>query len=178
MRSFVVVLLVVAIAAWAVPAHAATAVLVPAGTRVLLKFVTPVNSATITEGTVIKFEVAADVLVGRSSVFRPGAAAQGTVTDVSGPGIFGENAVVHIGYIQATAVDGRPVRLSPLDVTPNSIRVIKDVGAAGASSVAGAILLGPIGLAAGALVRGGQVSVPAGAVGTVAIEHSVTVTVP
>jgi hypothetical protein len=38
-------------------------------------------------------------------------------------------------------------------------------GAAG-SSVAGAVLLGPVGILAGALVRGGEVEVPAGTVVT------------
>ncbi len=74
--------------------------------------------------------------------------------------------------MQATASDGRPVRLSPIDVTPDSIKQVKDVGAAAGSSVAGAILLGPIGLAAGALIHGGNVSVPAGAVGTTKVTES------
>jgi len=160
------------------PATAGTSVLVPTGTKVLLKFITPVDSSTIKEGATVKFEVAADVLVDRYVIFRLGTPAQGTVTDVSQPGIFGKNARVHIAYVQATAVDGRPVRLSPLDVTPQSIQQVKDVGAAGATSIAGAILLGPIGLAAGALIHGGQVQVPAGAVGTTEVSQAMQMEVP
>jgi len=160
------------------PATAGTSVLVPTGTKVLLKFITPVDSSTIKEGATVKFEVAADVLVDRYVIFRLGTPAQGTVTDVSQPGIFGKNARVHIAYVQATAVDGRPVRLSPLDVTPDSIREVKDVGAAGATSIAGAILLGPIGLAAGVLVHGGQVKVPEGAVGTTEVPQALQMVVP
>lgn len=171
MRSMVVAFMVAALAAFAVPVQASE-IDVPAGTAVPLKFLEALDSATVKEGTPVKFEVAADVLIQRSVVFHRGAPAQGVVTDVSQPGIFGKNARVHIAYIQATASDGRPVRLSPIDVTPDSIKQVTDVGAAAGSSVAGAILLGPIGLAAGALIHGGNVSVPAGAVGTTKVTES------
>jgi len=44
--------------------------------------------------------------------------------------------------------------------------------------VAGAILLGPIGIAAGALWHGGQVTVPAGAVGTTDVAEQLQVYAP
>ena len=171
MRSVVAAAVVTALVAFAGPLQASE-IDVPAGTAVPLKFLDPLDSATVKEGTPVKFEVAADVLIQRSVIFRQGARAQGVVTDVSQPGIFGKNARVHIAYIQATASDGRPVRLSPIDVTPESIKQVSDVGAAAGSSVAGAILLGPIGIAAGALIHGGNVSVPAGAVGTTKVTES------
>ncbi|HYM92248.1 MAG TPA: hypothetical protein VEW91_11505 [bacterium] len=171
MRTIVAALLVLGLAAVAVPVSASE-VDVPAGTSVPLKFLEPLDSATIKEGTPVKFEVAADVVIQRSVIFRQGVHAQGLVTDVSQPGIFGTNARVHIAFIQVLASDGRPVRLSPLDVTPDSIKQVSDVGAAAGSSIAGAILLGPIGLAAGALIHGGQVSVPAGAVGMTKVTES------
>ncbi len=177
MRTLAAVCAVALLLAGAVPAHAAP-IVVPAGTKVLLKFLTPVDSATIKEGATIKFEVASDVLISRTVIFRAGTPGQGIVTDVSKPGIFGKNARVHIASIQADAVDGKPVRLSPLDVTPESVRQVKDVGAAGATSLTGAILLGPIGLAAGAFIRGGDFNLPAGAVGTVAVAEAFSLNVP
>lgn len=178
MRHIIAAVAIAGLAAAAVPANAGSTVSVPGGTEVLLKFLTPVDSGTAKEGDEIKFEVVGDVVVGRVIVFRMGDPGRGTVTDVSQPGIFGKNARVHIAFIQATAADGRPVRLSPLDVTPESVREVKDVGGAGASSLAGAILLGPLGLAAGAFVHGGQVSVPAGAVGTTKVAQTFELTVP
>ena len=83
----------------------------------------------------------------------------------------------HIAYIQADAVDGKPVRLAPLDVTPDSVKQVGNVGAAGATSLTGAILLGPVGLAAGALIHGGNVSLPAGAVGTSSVEEMLQISV-
>ncbi len=155
-----------------------TAVVVPIGTKVPLRFLTEVDSATVKQGTAVKFEVAADVLINRDVVFRMGTPAQGVVTDVSPPGIFGKNAKVHIAYIQAPATDGRPAGLSPLDVTPQTVTQVKDVGAAAGTAVAGAILLGPIGIAAGALWHGGQVTVPIGAVGTTDVAEQLQVYVP
>ncbi len=166
MRTGIAITAILVTALALVPAHAQSLVTVPAGTKVLLRFDTPIDSGTITEGTAVKFTVATDVLVGRTVVFRQSTPAQGIVTDVSKPGIFGKNARVHIAYLQANAVDGKPVRLAPLDVTPDSIKQVGDVGAAGATSLTGAILLGPLGLAAGAFIHGGNVSLPVGAVGT------------
>jgi len=168
MRTLVAVLVVAVLVAGTVPAHAES-VTVPAGTKVLLKFLSPVDSATIKEGATIKFEVATDVLNNRVAIFRAGMPAEGIVTDVSHPGIFGKNARVHISHIRANAVDGKPVSLSPLDVTPDSLRQVNDIGAAGATSLTGAILLGPIGLAAGAFIHGGDFTLPTGAVGTVSV---------
>ena len=155
-----------------------TAIVVPIGTKVPLRFLTAVDSATVKQGTAVKFEVAADVLINRDVVFRMGTPAQGVVTDVSPPGIFGKNAKVHIAYIQTAAIDGRPAGLSPLDVTPQTVQQVKDVGAAAGTAVAGAILLGPIGIAAGALWHGGQVTVPAGAVGTTDVAEQLQVYAP
>lgn len=178
MRTGIALTAILAVALALAPAFAGAVLTVPAGTKVLLRFETPVDSAKVTEGAEIKFTVATDVLIGRTPAFRQGTPAQGLVTDVSKPGIFGKNARVHIAYVQANAVDGKPVRLAPLDVTPDSIRQVGDVGAAGATSLTGAIILGPVGLAAGALIHGGNVSLPAGAVGTSSVEQDLQVWAP
>lgn len=171
MRTLVAVLAIAILFAGTIPATAQS-MMVPAGTKILLKFLTPVDSATIKEGAEIKFSVAADVLISRTAIFQTGTPAMGIVTDVSHPGIFGKNARVHISHIQVNAVDGKPVTVSPLDVTPETVRQVSDIGAAGATSLTGAILLGPIGLAAGAFIHGGDFSLPAGAVGTVSVAEA------
>jgi hypothetical protein len=160
MRSVVTLIAVVCLIAGALPASARTIVFVPADTKVLLPVCDARGLRDDPGDATVKFTVAADVLIRRYAVFRAGAPASGVVTDVSPPGVFGQNARAHIAYIQATAVDGPPVRLSPLDITPESVRQVTDAAAAGAASVTGAILLGPLGLAAGALIHGGHVSIP------------------
>ena len=160
------------------PVSIGTPVVVPHGTKVPLRFLTEVDSSTVKDGASVDFEVAADVLVDRYVVFHTGTPAHGVVTDVSGPGIFGKNARVHIEYHQAASVDGRPARLSPLDVSPETVQQVKDVGAAAGTAVAGAILLGPIGIAAGALWRGGQVKAPVGSLSTVNVAEQLQLYVP
>ena len=142
------------------PAGAATLVWVPPGTRVALAFVTPVDSGTITAGTRVRFKVAADVVGGRHVIMRAGTRVTGTVTRVTKPGMFGASSEVVIGFLSVIAVDHKPITLQDVVVSKATISNAR-VGAAGASA-AGAVVLGPIGLLAGALVRGSYVSVPAG----------------
>lgn len=141
------------------PAGAA-AVILPIGTQVGLRFMTPVDSSTVAVGTRVHFQVYADVVSGGRIVIRHGAGATGTVTDVTKPGMFGTSAKVVVGALSAAAVDGSRVALKPLVVSKAMVSNAR-VGAAGAA-VAGAVVLGPVGLLAGALVRGGHVSIPAG----------------
>jgi hypothetical protein len=137
---------------------------VPNGTQVALKFSAPVDSGTVKEGDTVHFSVASDVVVDRTLAIRQGTPAQGLVVSVTQPGIFGRSARIQIEFMQTTGTDGRPISLAPVSITPNSMRETRDTSGAVGASVAGIILLGPLGLAGGALVRGGHVSVPAGAV--------------
>jgi hypothetical protein len=144
--------------------HASAQVTVPTGTQVALRFSAPVDSSTVKEGDTVMFTVASDVVVDRTLVIKQATVAQGLVVAVTQPGMFGRNARVQIEFVQTTAVDGRPISLAPVSVTPNTIREARDTGGAVGASVAGIILLGPLGVAGGALIRGGHVNVPAGAV--------------
>ncbi|HKV43424.1 MAG TPA: hypothetical protein VJT32_01925 [bacterium] len=142
------------------PAAAATTVWVPAGTHVGLQFLTGVDSRRTTAGSRIHFKVTSNVIMNRRVIIRAGAPASGTVTQVGKPGVFGKSAKVVVGFITATGVDGRPIKLTDVVVSKDMINKSR-AGAAGAT-VAGAIVLGPVGLLAGALIRGNDVEVPAG----------------
>ena len=157
----------------AIPASAGTSIYVPANTPIGLRFLTPVDSRKTSEGTKVRFEVVADVVQGRHRVIRTGTPATGTVTQVTHPGAFGTSAKVVIGLLSVNAADGRPVKLSDVIVSKEMITKNR-VGAAG-TSVAGAIVLGPVGLLAGALIRGNDVEVPRGIVVTDTIRNSVSV---
>jgi hypothetical protein len=69
--------------------------------------------------------------------------------------------------------DGRPLKLSDVVVSKEMITKSR-VGAAG-TSVVGAVILGPVGLLAGALIRGNDVEVPRGVVVTDTIGNGATV---
>ncbi len=153
-----------------------TDVWVPAGTRVALAFITPVDSGVITTGAKVRLKVSADVVGGRFVIVRAGTPVVGTVTKVTQPGIFGASSEVVIGFIAVTAVDGRPISLQDVTISKETITNAR-AGAAGASA-AGAIILGPVGLLAGALVKGSYVSVPAGTIVVDTTTASVNVRAP
>ncbi len=165
-------------AAGAAPALADVGVPVPAGAEVLLRFETPVDSSTTQQGTAVQFEVASDVVVDRSIVIRAATPARGVVTAVAHPGLFGKGARVHIESIDTTAVDGRPIKLSPVDVTPDTVAQIQGASRTAGSGVAGIVLIWPIGFLGGSLVHGGQVQAPAGAVVTTTVSEAAQIAVP
>lgn len=175
----VVIVLLVSLALAVPPtAQAATNVTVPVGTKVALQFINAIDSTTAKEGQQVNFRVAGDVVVARHAVIKRGAPGKGTIVSVAPPGVFGKNARIHIAFITARAVDGKPVKLSPIEITPEMMRQVKDTSGAVAAGTVGLILLGPLGVAAAALVRGGHVALGAGSVAIVATLARVTIAAP
>ena len=105
-----------------------TDVWVPAGTRVALAFVTPVDSGVITTGAKVRLKVSADVVGGRYVIVRAGTPVVGTVTKVTQPGIFGASSEVVIGFIAVTAVDGRPISLQDVTISKETITSARGSG--------------------------------------------------
>ncbi|HKX18951.1 MAG TPA: hypothetical protein VJT33_13145 [bacterium] len=137
-------------------------VLLPANTRVALRFLTPLDSATATQGDVVEFAVAANVVFGHFVLVQKNAHVNGAVVRVTPPGLFGRSAAIVIGYLDAPTTDGGVVQLRNIIISRT--RVTTSVEGAAAASLAGAVLLGPVGLVAGAFVRGGSVEAPTGAI--------------
>jgi microcompartment protein CcmK/EutM len=140
---------------------------VPPLTRVPLRFLQPVDSDTARPGQTIRFAVHEDIIMGRWVVLRRGAKARGVVQTVTPAGPFGKSATVRLDFVKAWAVDGQGIHLTDIVITPNTLRQDRDTSGAAGAGAAGIILLGPAGIAAAALVRGGHVRVPAGAVAIV-----------
>jgi len=156
-------------------AAAATAVHVPAGTKVGLEFVDPVDTGTVKVGEKVRLKVVADVIVDRHAVIKKGAPLTGVVTYAQNHGAFGQPSRATLGHLAVMAVDKKPIAIHDAVIVPNEIN--SRVGAA-AASTAGAIVLGPIGLLGGGLVKGGHVVVPEGAVITESTLEAATVMVP
>lgn len=173
LRAAALIFAAAALAVPATPVSAATAVWVPAGTKVGVQFLNTVASDKIASGAKVHFRTAADVMQNRHVVIRSGAPAVGTVTEVQRPGPFGQDAKVVIGFITTNGVDGKPIKLTDIVVSKATISTSR-AGAAGAS-VVGMIILGPVGLLTGLLVRGNNVEVPAGTVVTETTRNAVTV---
>jgi len=165
--------ILVAAAVLALPfARAATAVVTPAGTKVGLEFATPLDTQTARSGEKVQFRVVADVVVGRLVVIQKGVEVTGTVTSVRKPTVFGVSSRVLIGFLSVNAVDKKPVTLNDVVISPNNT---KNITGAGAATVAETILHGPPGLLGGAVVRGGYVKVPVGAVVAASTKTAVTI---
>ena len=170
--------LILAAAVLAIPAplFAASSVWVPKDTKVGLRFLTPVASDKIAKGAQVNFKVVADVIQDRHVVIRSGTPVAGTVTEVTKPGIYGQDAKVVIGFIAVNGVDGRPIKLT--DVVASKAMISKGRAGAAGATVAGLIILGPIGLLGGAFIRGNNVEVPAGTVVAEATRSGVYVNAP
>ena len=155
-------------------ASAATPVVVPTGTKIGLEFTTPLDTQTAGKGDKVQFRVVADVIVGPLVVIQKGVQVTGTVTSVRKPTMFGVSSRVVIEDLSVNAVDGKPVTLNNVMISPNNT---KHIAGADAATVAETILRGPAGLLGGAVVRGGYVKVPVGAVEAASTKATVTIMV-
>ena len=135
----------------------AAEVTLPAGTRVPLEFAQSVDSRTAKKGDLVKLTVAQDVIVSGQKVIAQGAPATATVMDVSHGKAFGKKAEIKLDQLRVPAVDGRLIQLGHYD----SGKRYSDPKAEGAAA-GGLILLGPIGLAAGAFIKGGHMLIKPG----------------
>jgi hypothetical protein len=130
--------------------------MVPEGTRVRLAFAESVDSRVTERGDTIRLKVIADVYLQGERVIARGARATGLVTHVRKPRRFGRKAEIKIDLVGVRAVDGKQLPLAPF-------RTGDRYNAGGAAAAGGGlIVLGPLGLAAGAFVKGKHVTVEPG----------------
>lgn len=133
---------------------------VPADTLVKIKLVTPIKSQELKVGDVIQYQIAEDVIVnGKTLVFAKGAPGTGIVNKVTQARNFGRDAKVEIGFNQTTAIDGSTVTTF---LGEKAKQEMKSVAMAAGATVAGMVLLGPIGVVTGAFVNGKNINIEAG----------------
>ncbi|WP_295163708.1 hypothetical protein [Selenomonas sp. F0473] len=132
---------------------------VPADTLVKISLVTPVNAKNLKVGDTIEYQVADDVFVNDALVFAKGSRGEGTVTKVRQARNFGRNAEVEIDFNNTKALDGTYVTTY---VGEEAKKEMEHLAMAAGASLAGIAILGPVGIVAGAFVRGKNVDLPAG----------------
>lgn len=125
--------------------------LLPTNTRIALRFLAPLDSATARQGDVVELAVAANVVLDHFVLVQKDAHVGGVVVRVTPPGLFGRSAAVVVGYLDAPTTDGSVVPLKDIVISRGTVSTPEE-GAVGAS-LAGAVLLGPVGLVAGAFGR-------------------------
>lgn len=132
---------------------------VPANTLIKVATVDAVNAKNLKAGDTVRFKVAEDVIVDGSLIFAKGEPGEGTVEKVRQAKNFGRNAEVQIDFHHTKSIDGTEVDTY---VGEESKKEMKHLAMAAGASIAGMLLLGPIGIIGGAFVKGKNVDVPAG----------------
>jgi hypothetical protein len=166
----------------------ATPILVPAGTQLAIELVTPVSTKTNSVGDRVDARLASDLMIGDRRAAKAGASVQGSITQiVSGSKKVGGTPTLGLTFDSLVAANGSSVSINaPLSQqgkkeTGKDTAKIVGGAAAGAiighqvSSKNGSVVGGLLGGAAGTAVAhstGGEVTLAAGQVVTVATKAS------
>jgi len=124
---------------------------------VKVRLLSELNSATNQVGDRVRYRVVEDVMVDGRIAIPAGAEGEGRVTAVQKARPFGQAGRVEVDWGSATTFDGSAVRFN---VSERAARQNQELAVA--ASVAGLMILGPIGLAGGFLVQGQEHIVPVG----------------
>jgi len=131
----------------------------PKGTLVKIELLTELNSERSRPNDPVSYRVAEDVRVDNAIVIPRGTVGQGHVVSVDTAGRLGQDGLVRVDFGRVAAMDSKNV---PIQVAERATEQNKSLELAAGASLAGVVLLGPIGLAAGYFVRGRSHVVPIG----------------
>lgn len=122
---------------------------VPRETLVRIRLLSEINSSKNEVGDRIRYRVVDDVRVDGRVVIPAGAEGEGRVTGVQSARRFGQAGRVEVDWGAAPTFDGTPVRFN---VSARAAEENQELAVA--ASVAGLMILGPVGLVGGFLVQG------------------------
>ncbi|MBL3540183.1 hypothetical protein [Aminivibrio sp.] len=137
---------------------------VPAGMVVRGALSRPLSPKTAKKDDVVDLTLENDLTVGTSLVAPRGSRMQATVTEVTKPRSFGRPSEVKISVEKLFPLGPEEIFLTVGENAKKATEAESAQMAAAGTSVVGAILLGPIGLAGGFLVRGDLKEIPEGTV--------------
>lgn len=126
---------------------------------VRIRMVSDVDSAKNREGEVVRYRVVDDVMVDGRVVIPAGAEGTGRISEVTTAGRMGRDGRVLIDFGSVPALDGSRVSLR---VDEKATEKNKSIELAAGASMAGVLLLGPVGLVGGYFVKGQDVKIPMG----------------
>ncbi len=125
---------------------------------VKIKIITPLDTKSNRAGDAVAFQAAEDVYIGGVLVIGKGAPGTGKVTKVEPARNFGRDAKLEISFDSVVAIDG--TNLATL-LGEKAKEETKSMAAAAGATVAGLVVLGPIGIVGGAFVQGQDITIPA-----------------
>ncbi|HHT69050.1 MAG TPA: hypothetical protein GXZ85_07325 [Firmicutes bacterium] len=130
----------------------------PAQTLVKVALTSTVNSGQAQVGDTVVYKVVEDVMIGGRVVIPVGTTGVATVTEVTAAARLGKDGRVVLDFGRVSSLDGTQI---PLKVDETATERNRSLELAAGASMAGIILLGPVGLVGGYFVRGKDVQIEA-----------------
>ena len=130
----------------------------PAQTLVKVALTSTVNSGQAQVGDTVVYKVVEDVMIGGRVVIPVGTTGVATVTEVTAAARLGKDGRVVLDFGRVSSLDGTQIQLKVDETATERNRSLE---LAAGASMAGIILLGPVGLVGGYFVRGKDVQIEA-----------------
>ncbi len=124
-----------------------------------IKIMTKLDTKQSRPGDSVEFQALEDVYVSGFLVIGKGAPGIGRVTKVEPAKNFGRDAQLEIAFNGITAMDGTKLETF---LGEKAKEETKSLAKAAGATVAGLVILGPIGIVGGAFVHGQDITIPAG----------------
>ena len=147
-------------------------VTIPADTVMKFRFMDELSPATAKAGDFVRLELTNDLIVNQCLAAPAGSLLITEVREVKRPRMFGIPGEVRLAFNELKPLGPQRPPVIVGEASQNAIKEARRVGdkgegaiiGAGAVSVAGAALLGPVGLVSGVFIRGNSIKIPAGSV--------------
>ncbi|MBQ7151558.1 MAG: hypothetical protein IJR94_04810 [Synergistaceae bacterium] len=145
---------------------------VPGNTVMKFRFMDELSPAISKTGDQVRLELTNDLIVNQCLVAPAGSLLITEVRDVQRPRMFGVPGEVRLFFNELKPLGSQKPSVFVGPESEKAIREARRVGdqgeggiaGAGVASIAGAVLLGPVGLVSGLFIRGNSIKIPAGAV--------------
>ena len=147
-------------------------VVIPANTPMKFRFMDELSPAKSKAGDAVRLELANDLIVNQNLIAPAGSLLLTEVRAVKRPGMFGMPGEVRLSFNELKPLGPQRPPVWVGEAAQNAIKDARRAGdrgegaivGAGAMSIAGAALLGPLGLVGGMFIRGTSIKIPAGSV--------------
>ena len=140
------------------------AVDLPAGSVVRLQLMETLKPSVTKKGDKVLMRVTHNVLVNDKLVIPVGAPAEAVVTSVKKPSFFGRPSEIRFSINSLRTLGAESIPLTEGQASKEASDFEMSYVSAAGTSLVGALVLGPIGLAGGFLIRGNAKEIPAGSV--------------
>ena len=132
----------------------------PKDSLIKISFLTALDSKTARVGDLVEFQAADDVLINGMLAVAKGARGIGKVSKVERASNFGRDGKIEINFEDIETIDEQKV---PIFLGEKAKEETKSYAKAAGATVAGMIILGPVGVIGGAFVHGDDLKIPVGA---------------